>query len=77
MGSRVGRILRHEAVTLGCAVALIGSSLWEVGGTLVGDLISLNLSTGHGVLIFGTVHALRASQELLESHDKKKEPDVR
>ena len=71
MGSRIGRILRHEAVTLGCAVMLIGSSLWEVGGTLVSDLISLNLSTGHGVLIFGTVHALRATQELLESRDKK------
>ncbi|NBB84499.1 MAG: hypothetical protein GVY28_13995 [Alphaproteobacteria bacterium] len=71
MASTFVRIIRHEAVTLGCAIALIVGSLWEVGDTLLTDIASLELSTGHGVLLFGIVHALRSSQELVEARDKK------
>jgi hypothetical protein len=52
---------------LGAVVALSG--LLEIGQTLVEDLSSGNIHSGHGVVLLGLWHLARALAELVEASD--------
>jgi hypothetical protein len=52
---------------LGAVVALSG--LLEFGQTLVEDLSSGNIRSGHGVILLGLLHVARALAELVEASD--------
>lgn len=58
--------IQHRVTTLITALAMMAGSLWEVGGNLLEDIATLNFQTAHGVLLFGTVEAIRSARELLE-----------
>ena len=60
-------VITHGATTLVCALIMVFTSVWEIGQTLVGDILTLSFKTGHGVLLFGTIQAIRSAQELLKS----------
>ena len=56
---------------LGAVVALSG--LLEIGQTLVEDLSSGNIHSGHGVVLLGLWHMAKSFSEIVEASDYLKE----
>jgi hypothetical protein len=57
----------YAHIFLGVVVAFSGG--WEVADTLVEDIKSGHIQSGHGVFLIGIWHILKAVGELVESTD--------
>jgi hypothetical protein len=63
------RVARNAWMHFFLGIVVLASGLADFGMTLLSDLMKGSFHIGHGVVLIGIAHALRALAEIVESFD--------
>ena len=73
MRSIIQFIAMNKFLHLFLGIVVAGSGLYEVGETLLDDIVSGNVHSGHGIVIVGILHMCKALGDIIEGSDYLKE----
>ena len=64
--SLIGRFVDHPYFRLGLGGALVVTGALELTGTILEEMIGIDIGAHHGVILLGLVHGLKALGEAIE-----------